>query len=144
MAWTGTKRIAALAQRMGLRTRVSTNPAMTLGGLKEGVTPLEMAYAYSTIANKGVRVTGTLGSPSGPVAIQKVEGAGHDEENDKRTTRVFPEAAGETAQQILAGVVQSGTGKLAQIGEFAKASRKGPAASMEYLRRRENLLLQGD
>src|SRR5215213_707096 len=36
----GTKRIARLARRMGIRTKLSTNPAMTLGGLKEGVTPL--------------------------------------------------------------------------------------------------------
>src|SRR4051812_16595199 len=45
----GTKRIASLAEKMGIRTHLSTNPAMVLGGLKEGVTPLEMAFAYSTI-----------------------------------------------------------------------------------------------
>ena len=56
------------AQKMGLKTRVSTNPAMTLGGLKEGVPPLEMAYAYSTIANYGKRVSGTFASsPMGPL-----------------------------------------------------------------------------
>src|SRR5204862_3848076 len=53
----GTTKVAHLAEKMGIRTPISTNPAMTLGGLKEGVTPLEMAYAYSTIANKGVRVS---------------------------------------------------------------------------------------
>ena len=46
----GTQRIARLAQRMGIRTPVSTNPAMTLGGLKQGVTPLDMAHAYETFA----------------------------------------------------------------------------------------------
>ena len=35
---TGTKRIARLARRMGVRTPVSSNYAMTLGGLKQGVT----------------------------------------------------------------------------------------------------------
>ena len=49
--------------------KLSTNPAMTLGGLEEGVTPLEMAYAYSTIANKGKRVSGSLAPDArGPVA----------------------------------------------------------------------------
>jgi penicillin-binding protein 1A len=116
----GTRRIASLAERMGIRTNVSTNPAMTLGGLKQGVTPLELASAYSTIANRGVRVSGTLAaSPGGPVAIQKVEGAGRDEENAKRAERVFPAAVGDTARQLLEGVVQGGTGKAAQIGEFA-------------------------
>ena len=33
----GTKKIARLAERMGIRTPVSTNHAMTLGGLKQGV-----------------------------------------------------------------------------------------------------------
>jgi penicillin-binding protein 1A len=116
----GTKRVARMARRMGVRTPISTNPAMTLGGLTEGVTPLEMAYAYSTIANKGRRVSGSLASyDGGPVAIESVDGAGRDAKNERRETRVFPDGVGETAQELLAGVVASGTGKAAQIGEFA-------------------------
>jgi penicillin-binding protein 1A len=116
----GTRKIARVAERMGLRTPVSTNPAMTLGGLKEGLTPLELAYAYTTIANKGTRVSGTLASsPYGPVAITKVDGDGRHAENEKRSERVFPASVGETAQQLLAGVIQGGTGRAAQIGEFA-------------------------
>jgi penicillin-binding protein 1A len=116
----GTPKIARLAERMGLSTPVSTNPAMTLGGLKQGLTPLELAYAYTTIANKGVRVSGSLApGGEGPVALQKVEGSGIEEENEKRTERVFSEDIGETTQLLLNGVIQSGTGKPAQIGEFA-------------------------
>jgi penicillin-binding protein 1A len=116
----GTRKIARLAEQMGLRTPVSTNPAMTLGGLKQGLTPLELAYAYSTIANKGVRVSGSLApGGEGPVALQKVEGSGIEEENEKRSERVFSEEIGETTQLLLNGVIQSGTGKPAQIGEFA-------------------------
>ncbi len=116
----GTKRIAALAQRMGVRTPVSDNPAMTLGGLKEGLTPLELAFAYSTIANRGVRVSGSLAaSPGGPVAIQSVKRGGNEDENEAEKERVFPAKVGDVAQQLLAGVVQGGTGKAAQIGEFA-------------------------
>jgi penicillin-binding protein 1A len=116
----GTHKISRLAERMGLTTPVSTNPAMTLGGLKEGLTPLELAYAYTTIANKGMRVTGTLApNGRGPVAIQKVDGSGRHDENQKRSKRVFPTPVGETAQELLAGVIQGGTGREAQIGEFA-------------------------
>jgi penicillin-binding protein 1A len=114
----GTKRIARMARRMGIRTRLSTNPAMTLGGLDEGVTPLEMAYAYSTIANKGRRTSGTLGSAGGPVGIDKVEGKGipDDEGTNKKTVkRVFPESVGQTAQDMLSLVVSNGTGKAAQV-----------------------------
>jgi penicillin-binding protein 1A len=116
----GTRRIARMARKMGIRTKLSTNPAMTLGGLEQGVTPLEMAYAYSTIANKGRRVSGTLASTGGPVGIEKVEGRGirGDEGKNKReVTRVFPASVGQTAQDMLSLVVSSGTGKAAQVGD---------------------------
>ncbi len=116
----GTGRIARLAQRMGISTPVSTNPAMTLGGLQEGLTPLELAYAYTTIANKGLKVSGSLApGGDGPVGIRKVDGDGRHAENDVTKERVFPESVGETAQQLLAGVIEGGTGRVAQIGEFA-------------------------
>ena len=77
----GTRRIARLAERMGIRTHVSHNYAMTLGGLKEGVTPLDMAHAYETFAAGGDLIYGTL-SPGadnarddtapGPVGIDRI------------------------------------------------------------------------
>lgn len=116
----GTRRIARLAQRMGIETPVSTNPAMTLGGLRIGLSPLELAYAYTTIANRGLRVSGTLATrPLGPVTIERVEGSGRDDRNRVRAQRVFPTTIGEQAQQVLAGVLQYGTGRAARIGEFA-------------------------
>jgi len=116
----GTGRIARLAERMGLETPVSTNPAMTLGGLREGLSPLELAYAYTTLANKGLRVSGTFAARTmGPVTIERVVGAGRDERNQRRSERVFPAPVGERAQQVLAGVLQYGTGRNARIGEFA-------------------------
>ena len=76
----GTKRIAKLARRMGVRTPVSRNWAMTLGGLKEGVTPLDMAHAYQTFARDGKFVYGSMspgalrkGQPvPGPVGIRQI------------------------------------------------------------------------
>jgi penicillin-binding protein 1A len=113
------RRVAALAQNMGIRTKLSTNPAMLLGGLKEGVTPLEMAYAYSTIANDGVRVSGDLApNDTGPVAIQSVEeGDGTVKENQIRRERVFPAKVGQVAKDMLSLVVRSGTGRAAQVGD---------------------------
>ncbi len=114
---TGTRRIARMARLMGIRTRLSTNPAMTLGGLELGVTPLEMAYAYSTIANNGRRVSGSLGAngSDGPVGIAKVRGKGFEERNKRKSRRVFDEQTGQTAQDMLSLVVSSGTGKAAQV-----------------------------
>ena len=116
----GTRKVAKMAQKMGLKTRVSTNPAMTLGGLKEGVTPLEMAYAYSTIANYGKRVSGTFAaSPMGPVAIEKVQQGDHTEEDQRRTERVYSWQVGDEMRSLLRGVVVNGTGTHAQVSEWS-------------------------
>jgi penicillin-binding protein 1A len=112
------KRVAALAQRMGIRTKLSTNPSMLLGGLTEGVTPLEMAYAYSTLANDGVRVSGDLApGDTGPVAIQSVEEDGKVTENHKIEERVLPAKVAQLEKDMLGLVVSSGTGKAAQVGD---------------------------
>jgi penicillin-binding protein 1A len=120
--YVGTNTIARVAHRMGVRTALSRNPAMVLGGLKEGVTPLEMAYAYSTLANDGMRVWGSL-SPSSrsPVAIERVRDPKGDtrDENHIRRTRVLPYDVAQQAKSMLAKVIQVGTGKAAQIDEFA-------------------------
>ena len=113
------RRVASLAERMGIRTKLSTNPAMLLGGLTEGVTPLEMAYAYSTLANDGVRVSGSLApNETGPVAIQSVdERDGRVTENHKVEKRVLPAKVAQVEKDMLGMVVSSGTGKAAQVGD---------------------------
>jgi penicillin-binding protein 1A len=114
----GRKRVARLAQRMGIRTKVSTNPAMLLGGLKQGVTPLEMAYAYSTIANDGKKISGSMAPQErGPVAIQSVEdGDGHVTENERVEKQVLPPKVAQVEKDMLRLVVSAGTGKAAQVG----------------------------
>jgi penicillin-binding protein 1A len=116
----GPKRVARLARRMGIRTKLSTNPAMLLGGLEEGVTPLEMAYAYSTIANEGVKVSGTLApDQNGPVAFERVESdrRGVAATNEVARKRVYSAEVGKLAKDMLSMVVASGTGKAAQVGD---------------------------
>jgi penicillin-binding protein 1A len=67
-----------------------------------------------------MRVSGSLASsPMGPVAIDSVTSDNRDDRNDRKAERVFPAKVGEVAEGMLAGVVQGGTGKAAQIGEFA-------------------------
>ncbi|HLL86827.1 MAG TPA: penicillin-binding transpeptidase domain-containing protein, partial [Thermoleophilaceae bacterium] len=114
----GTKNIARTARAMGIRTPLSTNGAMTLGGLEQGVTPLEMAYAYSTIANRGERHSGTMASSEmGPVAIESVKGGDTRDRNKRIEKRVFSRETGEQAHDMLRLVVTSGTGKAADPGE---------------------------
>ncbi|HEY3759803.1 MAG TPA: transglycosylase domain-containing protein [Solirubrobacteraceae bacterium] len=122
----GTHRIAALAHRMGITTPISTNPAMTIGGLKIGVTPLDMAHAYETIAHGGQRVGGSLGEPGMPVGIEEVTAAhrtlpdGHHRESDHtQLHRVLPPEVATSETEVLETVLQYGTAHSAAIGQFA-------------------------
>ncbi|MGA7703747.1 MAG: transglycosylase domain-containing protein, partial [Solirubrobacteraceae bacterium] len=122
----GTEHIAALAHRMGITTPLSTNPAMTIGGLKVGVTPLDMAHAYETIAHGGNRVSGSLVSDSQPVGIQEVSAGGrtlsdghHTDRNEVRLKRVLPPEVASTETSVLETVLQYGTARAAAIGQFA-------------------------
>lgn len=63
LQYVGLNNIAHYAHDFGITTDVSRNPAMTIGGLYTGVTTLDMAHAYSTIA-RGDLVTGSLASTS--------------------------------------------------------------------------------
>ncbi|MGI8800595.1 MAG: transglycosylase domain-containing protein [Solirubrobacteraceae bacterium] len=116
-----TPRIAALARAAGIRTHVSTNYAMTLGGLHQGVTVLDMAHAYETIAHNGQRVDGTLAATNGPVGIHSVTvpGQGHPDVNKRILRQVIPADVAATEQGLLHNVVTIGTGKAADFGVWA-------------------------
>jgi penicillin-binding protein 1A len=122
----GTHRIARLAHQMGITTPLSTNPAMTIGGLTVGVTPLDMAHAYETIAHGGRRVSGTLAENYRPVSIQEVDAGSqvlpdgaHRDLNHVITKPVLPASVAATETSMLEAVLQYGTGRAAAIGQFA-------------------------
>jgi penicillin-binding protein 1A len=110
---------------MGIDTKFSTNPSMVLGAIDPGVSPLEMAHAYQTIAADGERVGGNLDSTPGPndtpyqlapVAIDKVTDPGGDTlaEDKPRKIRVLSSGVASTMRNILRENVLAGTGVLAQ------------------------------
>jgi penicillin-binding protein 1A len=122
----GTERIARLAHRMGITTPLSTNPAMTIGGLTVGVTPLDMAHSYETLAHGGERVSGSLVEGDAPVGIQQVQAGSQPlpdgsrlDKNRVLTKRVLPTWVAQTETSMLETVIQYGTGKAAAIGQFA-------------------------
>ncbi len=122
----GTGRIARLAHRMGITTPISTNPSMTIGGLTVGVTPLDMAHAYETIAHGGQRVSGTLAEPGAPDGIQEVQAGDQplldgrrSEVNAVTLRQVLPPEVASTETSMLETVLQYGTGKAAALGQFA-------------------------
>ena len=142
----GTRKIARLAERMGIRTDVSTNWAMTLGGLEQGVTPLDMAHAYETFASGGDLVYGTLSPGSdnpraerapGPVGIRRIE---HEDDgkwepitlpdgeravNRTRTRNVLEQDVAEQVSSLLQNVVKVGTGTRAQVGDLPISGKTG-------------------
>jgi penicillin-binding protein 1A len=102
--------VAKTARDMGITSQLNGYPAEGLGGLTNGVSPLEMARAYATIANGGYRVK--------PIVVRKVTFPdGHIDRLGKPTrNKVFEDGVTYEATQILEKNVQGGTGTKAQIG----------------------------
>ncbi|MFZ0041688.1 MAG: transglycosylase domain-containing protein, partial [Solirubrobacteraceae bacterium] len=133
----GTKRISRMARAMGIRSPVSTNYAMIIGGLKQGVTPLDMAHAYETIAEGGVRVYDPgLGAPSeGPTGIAQIQcpivkcNGSHNLIDTPHYRRVIPTSVAQTIHELLQGVVQHGTGTAASISGVDVAGKTGTTSN---------------
>jgi len=119
----GPEKIIENAEKMGITTLVTKgspndiNYAMALGGLTKGVTPLEMASAYGTFANKGVHVK--------PTAIIKIlDRNGNVLEDDSTSkkenkTQAISEKVAYEITAMLEGVIDHGTGTAAAIGRPA-------------------------
>ena len=106
----GPKSVADTAKEMGITTKLDGYPAEGLGGLRRGVSPLEMANAYATLASGGIR--------NKPIAITKVkfpDGKVEDLGKPKRQ-RVFSDAVAYEVTKILKMNVEQGTGTAANIG----------------------------
>jgi penicillin-binding protein 1A len=105
--------VVKTANDMGITSHLEPYPAMGIGGLTIGVSPLEMATAYSTLANGGSRVT--------PIAITKI----YDSRNNvlkvvkPSLKRVLTQRVAYTAVDIMKGVISNGTATRAQIGRPA-------------------------
>jgi penicillin-binding protein 1A len=126
-----TQSIAATIHKMGYADPISTNPAMVLGGIDPGVTPLGWTYAYTTLANDGDRVSGTLAARPGdsPVAYTQVTDQDDhtikDGDNDSTHKQVISEGVAQEAKGILETVVSNGTGTNANIGASGQWGKTG-------------------
>ena len=117
----GLDKVVSTARRMGIRAKLNPVPGLVLG--QSEATPLEMAGAFSILANRGVR--------NPPRAIRRIYDGGECKvPNDYTTCRLMyssdkdpergqvalkPEVA-DTMTALLQGVVRSGTGRSAAIG----------------------------
>jgi penicillin-binding protein 1A len=115
----GPDNVAEMAKALGINTKLDGYPAETLGGLTIGVSPLEMAGAYSTIASGGVR--------HDPTAIEKVVFPNGDVDRPGRSkpVRVLTEAQAYEVTKILHDNITSGTGTGAYTGCGGQAGKTG-------------------
>src|SRR5215216_6530983 len=112
----GPDEVKQTARDMGITSTLKGYPAETLGGLENGVSPLEMATAYSSIASGGYRLR--------PTAITKIVFPdGRVEKGDTlpprfrvKKTRIFEDGVAAEATQILEQNIIGGTGTHATIG----------------------------
>jgi penicillin-binding protein 1A len=105
----GPQSVADTAKEMGITTKLDGYPAEGLGGLKRGVSPLEMANAYATLASGGIR--------NKPIAILRVKFPDGDVEElgKPKRERVFSDAVAYEVTKILKQNVTQGTGTRANI-----------------------------
>ena len=99
----GERRVAALARRAGMRSRLRPVPSLALGAAE--VTPLELTAAYAPFANGGYRI--------GPHLIRRVELADGTElwrASEPERERVLGEAEAFQVTSMLRSVVDAGTG----------------------------------
>jgi penicillin-binding protein 1A len=106
----GPKAVCETAKLMGITTKLDCYPAEGLGGLTRGVTPLEMAGAYATLASGGVRHR--------PTGIERVVFPDGKSENlaSSDGKRVLTDGQAAEVTRVLEMNVQSGTGTAANYG----------------------------
>jgi penicillin-binding protein 1A len=117
----GPDKVVQTAHDLGIRTKLNGYRGETLGGLRIGVSPLEMATAYATIADGGWR--------NRPTIITKVDFPDGHKELPRRwrvkRVKAFSDGVTYKATQILEDNVRMGTGTHAQTVGCPAAGKTG-------------------
>lgn len=106
------KDIIRTARRMGINTEMQNTPSLALGTFE--VTVLDMATAYTSIANGGYAVW--------PYAIEEIysrDGYQLYQRKSEEQIRILDKKAVQELTEMLEKVIKSGTGHRANIGRFA-------------------------
>jgi penicillin-binding protein 1A len=115
----GPKSVAQTAKSMGITTQLDGIPAEGLGGLRIGVSPLEMASAYATLAAGGIQ--------HDPVSIEKVvfPSGKVDHPQAAEPERVLTEPVAYEVTRLLHDNITEGTGTAAYTGCAGQAGKTG-------------------
>ncbi len=121
----GPENVTHTAHQMGITSPLESVPAEAIGGLAVGVTPLEMADAYATLANGGIHHE--------PTAIGRVEfpNGKVDEPSPDSGDRVLTEGQAYEVTKLLEGVITQGTGAgYTSIGCASEAGKTGTSEEL--------------
>ena len=115
----GPEAVAQTAKSMGITTELDGIPAEGIGGLRLGVSPLELTDAYATLAAGGMHRK--------PVGIEKVVFPnGHVEHPGRGTPRrVLSEPVAWEVTRLLHDNITEGTGTAAYTGCAGQAGKTG-------------------
>jgi penicillin-binding protein 1A len=115
----GPEQVAETAHSLGIVSPLDGIPAEGIGGLRVGVSPLEMADAYATLAAGGIR--------HDPVAIERVvfPGGRVERPNRSKPRRVVSEAVAYEVTRLLHDNITEGTGTAAYTGCPGQAGKTG-------------------
>jgi penicillin-binding protein 1A len=115
----GPAAVAATAKSMGITTHLDGIPAEGIGGLRLGVSPLELTDAYATLASGGIH--------HNPVSIEKVVFPdGHvDRPQSAEPKRVISRAVAYQVTRLLHDNITEGTGTAAYTGCTGQAGKTG-------------------
>ena len=119
----GPSTVAHTATAFGITTPLQPYFAIGLGA--EPATPIEMARAYASLANGGYRLDDSLYGNE-PRAIECIAvGTGTCKPNYTYPHRVIDANLAAIEDQMLEGVIQSGTGTAAQLPGWTVAGKTG-------------------
>ncbi len=113
----GREAVAGAAHRLGIASKINTDPAMALGTTL--VTPLEMAQAYATLSNGGVRVSA--------YGIERIRSGGAVlyQRKAQATVQAVGNPALSELNQMLRQVLVAGTGTRAAVPGYDLAGKTG-------------------
>jgi penicillin-binding protein 1A len=122
-ALVGPRNVRKMAQRLGIKSQLDDYFAIGLGA--EAVNPLEMARAFSTFANAGRRIDGSIfgNQPRAIVSVQKA--GGRAKQNRIVQHRALDPEKAKLINSILQKVVTSGTGRNAALPDRPAAGKTG-------------------
>jgi membrane peptidoglycan carboxypeptidase len=114
----GIKNVIVAARKMGVKSPIPTNLAVSLGAAE--LTPLEVASAYSTYPNRGSHA-----EPMGVIYVKDTEGSFLENNQPQVSVQAIPESVAANVSSMLADVVQRGTAASAKgIKEVENAHGK--------------------